>query len=55
MIWRQISTVTWLKRADDNTKFFHRAANSHRRHNNIEELNVEGEAVKNPEGIKEEG
>ena len=47
--WRQISRVNWLKQEDKNTKFFHKTANSHRRYNNIDELNVDGEAIKNPE------
>ncbi|WMV07496.1 hypothetical protein MTR67_000881 [Solanum verrucosum] len=39
--WRQRSRVNWLKQGDNNTKFFHRTANSHRRYNNIDELNVD--------------
>lgn len=44
--WRQISRVNWLKQEDKNTKFFHKTADSHRRYNNIDELNVDGEATK---------
>jgi hypothetical protein len=40
--WRQKSRALWLKEGDSNTKFFHRLANSHRRHNTIEALVVDG-------------
>ncbi|KAH0688906.1 hypothetical protein KY289_016264 [Solanum tuberosum] len=50
--WRQRSRVNWLKQGDNNTKFFHRTANAHKRYNSIDELNVNGEAVKSPEVIK---
>jgi len=39
---RQKSMVLRLKEGDNNTKFFHRLANSHRRHNLIEILVVDG-------------
>uniref|UniRef100_A0A0V0IXC5 Putative ovule protein n=1 Tax=Solanum chacoense TaxID=4108 RepID=A0A0V0IXC5_SOLCH len=52
--WRQRSRVNWLKQGDNNTKFFHRSANAHRRYNNIDELMVDGEATKNPEVITKE-
>jgi hypothetical protein len=42
MSWRQKSRALWLKNGDSNTKFFHWPANSHRRHNAIETLMVEG-------------
>jgi hypothetical protein len=41
--WRQKSRALWLKKGDSNTKFFHRLANSHRRHNTIEALVVDGQ------------
>jgi hypothetical protein len=40
--WRQKSRALWLKEGDSNTKFFHRLANSHRRHNSIDTLVVDG-------------
>jgi len=40
--WRQKSRALWLKDGDNNTKFLHRLANSHRRHNSIETLVVDG-------------
>uniref|UniRef100_A0A2N9I472 Reverse transcriptase domain-containing protein n=1 Tax=Fagus sylvatica TaxID=28930 RepID=A0A2N9I472_FAGSY len=40
--WRQKSRVLWLKEGDNNTKFFHGMANSHRRNNYIEKLEEEG-------------
>lgn len=41
--WRQKSRALWLKEGDSNTKVFHRLANSHRRHNTIEALVVDGQ------------
>lgn len=49
--WRQRSRVNWLKQGYNNTKFFHRTANAHKRYNSIDELKVNGEAVKSPEVI----
>jgi hypothetical protein len=40
--WRQKSRVLWLKEGDNNTKFFHKMANSHRRCNYMENLEVDG-------------
>ena len=40
--WRQKSRVLWLKEGDNNTKFFHKIANSNRRHNLMEKLEVDG-------------
>ena len=42
--WRQKSRVLWLKEGDNNTKFFHKIANSNRRRNLMEKLEV-GESV----------
>ena len=40
--WRQKSHVLWLKEGDNNTKFFHQMANSHRRNNYMERVEVDG-------------
>ena len=40
--WRQKSRVLWVKEGDNNTKFFHKMANSHRRYNNMERVVVDG-------------
>ena len=40
--WRQKSRVLWLKEGDNNTKFFHKMANSHRRYNYMERVEVDG-------------
>jgi hypothetical protein len=51
--WRQKSCVLWLKEGDRNTKFFHRMANSHRRNNFIECLNIEGTVTSDPKEVEE--
>lgn len=51
--WRQRSRVQWLKQGDKNTKFFHRIATSHWRFNSMEQLEVDGDIVKDPALIKE--
>jgi hypothetical protein len=40
--WRQKSRVLWLKEGDKNSKFFHKIANSHRKTNTIDSLNING-------------
>ena len=40
--WRKKSRVLWLKESDNNTKFFHKVANSNRRRNYIGGLEVDG-------------
>jgi hypothetical protein len=40
--WRQKSRVLYLKEGDNNTKFFHKMANSHRRRNQIKCIEVDG-------------
>ena len=40
--WRQKSKALFIKEGDNNTRFFHRLANSHRRTNQIRGVQVEG-------------
>ena len=40
--WRQKSRMLCIKEGDNNTKFFHKMANSHRRHNHLRTLEVDG-------------
>ena len=40
--WRQKSRMLCIKKGDNNTKFFHKMANSRRRHNHISMLEVDG-------------
>jgi hypothetical protein len=43
----------WLKKGDNNTKFFHRVDNSHRRYNLVESLRINGAMSNNSLEIKE--
>ena len=40
--WRQKSKALFIKEGDNNTHFFHRLVNSHRRTNQIRGVEVEG-------------
>ena len=40
--WRQKSRALFVKEGDNNTKFFHRSANSHRNTNQINRIEVDG-------------
>jgi chromatin segregation and condensation protein Rec8/ScpA/Scc1 (kleisin family) len=51
--WRQKSRALWLKEGDNNTKFFHRVANSHRRYNHVGALRINGAMSIDPVDIKD--
>ena len=40
--WRQKLRMLCIKEGDNNTKFFHKMANSHRRYNHLSFLEVDG-------------
>ena len=42
VLWRQKLRMLCIKKDDDNTKFFHKMANSQRMHNHIGMLEVDG-------------
>jgi hypothetical protein len=51
--WRHKSRAIWLKEGDNSTGFFHRLANSHRRHNFVASLCIDGNETSEIELIKE--
>jgi hypothetical protein len=51
--WRQKSRVLWLKEGDNNTKFFHKMANSHRRYNYMERVEVDGAVYEEAPEVRE--
>jgi hypothetical protein len=51
--WRQKSRVLWLKERDNNTKFFHQMANSNRRRNFMEKVDVDGIVLDTDSDIRE--
>ena len=52
--WRQKSRVLWLKEGDNNTKFFHKMANSNRRRNHISGLEVDGVFYEDEDEMREQ-
>jgi hypothetical protein len=52
--WRQKSRVLWLKEGDNNTKFFHKMANYHRRCNYMENLEVKGVVYEENQAIRDQ-
>ena len=40
--WRQKSRALYVKKGDNNTRFFYRLANSHRNANQIKRIEVDG-------------
>ncbi|KAG5613408.1 hypothetical protein H5410_024689 [Solanum commersonii] len=51
--WRQKSRCLWLKEGDRNTKYFQRIANSHKRYNHIDRLQVGDDLIEGKEQVKE--
>ena len=51
-MWRQKSREIWLKEGDKNTRFFHKMANSHRRHNNINSLKINEVWCREDQGLQ---
>ena len=51
--WRQKSRTLWLKEGDNNTKFFHKMANSHQRYNYMDKVVVDGVVYEEESEIRE--
>ena len=49
--WRQKSKALFIKEGDNNTWFFHRLANSHRKTNHIRSVEVDGMLYEGESGV----
>ena len=50
--WRQKSRFLFVKEGDNNARFFHRVANSHRRSNHIQGIKVDGVLYEDEEEVR---
>jgi hypothetical protein len=53
VLWRQKSRILWLKEGDNNTKFFRKMANSHRRYNYMDKVEVDSVVFEEESEIRE--
>ena len=51
---RHKSRMLWINKGDNNTKFFHKVANSQRRYNHISMLEVDGVIYENESEIADQ-
>ena len=51
--WKQKPRSLWLKEGDNNTKFFHKMANSHRQYNYMDKVEVDGIVFEEESEIRE--
>jgi hypothetical protein len=52
--WRQKSRILWLREGDNNTKFFHKMANSNKRRNRVQVIEVDGISYDEEADIREQ-
>ena len=50
--WRQKSRILFVKEGDNNTHFFHRVANSHKRSNYLRGVEVDGVLYEDEEEVR---